>query len=186
MFALIVLTVVLLLLRQLSQTSRFYRSSPSANLKAFVPAKQNPLNYSACIQAKPQWVINEVVRLKALMPDVGCRAIATTFNRLHRDKSGMRVGISWCADKIYKHRHEIQVIRKHLKHRKPKPMPKNIIWATDLTTVTDENGKQLKVLAFIDHGTRSCLFLEYMTTISSTRITRYHREIWQTQMPANR
>ena len=113
----------------------------------------------------------------------------TTFNRLHRDKSGMTVSKSWCADKIHKYRYEIRVIRKHLKHRKPKPMPKNIIWATDLTTVTDENGNQLKVLAFIDHGTRSCLFLEYMTTISSIAVldtTRNYREVWQTKIPANR
>jgi len=30
---------------------------------------------------KPTWVVQRVIRLKALMPDAGCRRIATTFNR---------------------------------------------------------------------------------------------------------
>ena len=32
-------------------------------------------------QPKPAWVQREVIRLKALMPQAGCRLIAHTFNR---------------------------------------------------------------------------------------------------------
>lgn len=32
-------------------------------------------------QAKPAWVARQIVRLKALMPDAGCRVIASVFNR---------------------------------------------------------------------------------------------------------
>ena len=42
-----------------------------------------PLNQSAKIQPKPEWVVQEVLRLKALLPDAGCRTIATTFNRIY-------------------------------------------------------------------------------------------------------
>jgi len=113
MIALLILLMGILLYRQLNQKTRFYHSRPSANLKVSTPAKQNPLNYSACIQAKPQWVINEVIRLKALIPDVGCRTIATTFNRLHRDKYGMTVSKSWFAYKFYKYLIHIQYILTH-------------------------------------------------------------------------
>jgi hypothetical protein len=33
---------------------------------------------------KPDWVIEEIIRLKAFQPGAGVRAIAMTFNRLHR------------------------------------------------------------------------------------------------------
>ena len=46
--------------------------------RRFVPAAL------PCLRTrKPDWVIDEVVRLKALMSDAGCRRIADTFNRLH-------------------------------------------------------------------------------------------------------
>ena len=32
-------------------------------------------------QPKPRWVRNEVIKLKALMPQAGCRTIAHCFNR---------------------------------------------------------------------------------------------------------
>lgn len=32
-------------------------------------------------QTKPAWVTQEAVRLKALMPDAGCRTLARVFNR---------------------------------------------------------------------------------------------------------
>jgi hypothetical protein len=32
-------------------------------------------------QPKPAWVRREVIRLKALMPDAGCRTVAHVFNR---------------------------------------------------------------------------------------------------------
>lgn len=32
-------------------------------------------------QPKPTWVRNDIIRLKALMPNAGCRTIAHHFNR---------------------------------------------------------------------------------------------------------
>lgn len=37
---------------------------------------------------KPQWVVKEVLRIKALMgTQAGCRTVAQTFNRLHAPQS---------------------------------------------------------------------------------------------------
>ena len=47
---------------------------------------------------KPDWVVHEVLRLKALMgKQVGCRKVADTFNRLH---APTRVGKSFVSDTI--------------------------------------------------------------------------------------
>ncbi len=39
-------------------------------------------------QAKPAWVIREVIRLKALMPGVGPRTLALAFNRRYAYMEG--------------------------------------------------------------------------------------------------
>ena len=53
--------------------------------RRFVPAALPALRTH-----KPDWVVEEIVRLKALMPDAGCRRIADTFNRLHAAPCGDR------------------------------------------------------------------------------------------------
>ncbi len=35
---------------------------------------------------KPEWVRKKIIRLKALMPQAGCRSIAHAFNRLHEGR----------------------------------------------------------------------------------------------------
>jgi hypothetical protein len=47
---------------------------------------------------KPEWVVQEVLRLQALMgKSAGCRKVADTFNRLH---APTRVGKSFVSDTI--------------------------------------------------------------------------------------
>lgn len=82
---------------------------------------------------KPAWVRREVIRLKALMPDAGCRRIAGTFNRRFTVSQQMTVGTSYVADTVKKHQYEIQVMRRKIKHAKPKPVPCNLAWGLDLT-----------------------------------------------------
>ncbi|MCP3998942.1 MAG: transposase family protein [bacterium] len=60
-----------------------------------------------------------------------------------------------------------------MKHRKPRQLPKNLIWATDLTFVADELAdKPRPVLGLIDHGTRACLRLQQMRTKASIALIR--------------
>jgi len=121
---------------------------------------------------KPEWVRREVLYLYALMPKVGCRTIAATFNRLHHKKTGETVSKSYCYNLRIRHRHTIQQQRRILKNRIPKPMPKNIIWATDLTTITDSQNQRHQLLGIIDHGTRACLTLKTVQDKSTIRLLR--------------
>jgi len=110
-------------------------------------------------QAKPAWVMREVIRLKALMPNAGCRSIANIFNRRFTASRRMRVGKSFVADTIRRHRYEIEILRRKIKHRVPRALPRNLIWGLDLTGKTDEMGKLHMIFGLIDHGSRALLGL---------------------------
>jgi putative transposase len=129
---------------------------PQADRRGFLPP------------CKPFWVEKEVLRLKALMPDAGCRTIAAVFNRLHA-KRGMTVSKSWVAKVLKKNADNIREIRREIRKRKPRKQPKNIVWALDLTTMSAA-GKL--IFGIIDHGTRACLALRELPLNSSIAILR--------------
>ncbi|MFN0316687.1 MAG: integrase core domain-containing protein [Burkholderiales bacterium] len=107
------------------------------------------------------------MRLKALMPAAGCRTLSLVFNRRHALHRKMTVGKSFVADTVRKHRYEIQVIRRQIKHRPPPPLPRNVIWAMDLTGKGDSSGNLHAVLGVMDHGTRALLALVSLPSKSS-------------------
>jgi len=49
---------------------------------------------------KPEWVRREIIRLKALMPDAGCRTITHNFNRRFAERRHMTVGKTYVADTV--------------------------------------------------------------------------------------
>lgn len=110
-------------------------------------------------RAKPAWVIKEVIRLKALMPDAGCRTLTNIFNRRHAIGRRMTIGKSFVAGTLRRHRYEIEVMRRSLKHRVPPAMPRNLVWAMDLTGKTGTQGKLHTIFGLIDHGSRGLLTL---------------------------
>ena len=114
-------------------------------------------------QPKPAWVTREIIHLKALMPDAGCRRIADTFNRRHAHhreiRRRMTVGKSFVADTMRKHRYEIEIVRRRMKHRVPPALPRNLVWAMDLTGKTDAAGSIHSILGLLDHGSRGLLDL---------------------------
>ena len=79
-------------------------------------------------QPKPAWVRQEVIRLKALMSQAGCRIIAHTFNRKFAQNKQMTVSKTFVNETVKKHKYEIQILRKKIKNRKPKGVPKNLVW----------------------------------------------------------
>ncbi|MEJ2066308.1 MAG: integrase core domain-containing protein [Reinekea sp.] len=109
---------------------------------------------------KPQWVIDEVIYLKTVNPVLSGRKIADLFNRRFAISRNMTVSKSYVYDKLKQHRYQIQILRRHLKHKRPKALPKNIFWGLDLTTVADDKGNQHQILGIIDYGTRRCLCLQ--------------------------
>ncbi|MBZ0112917.1 MAG: integrase core domain-containing protein [Thermoanaerobaculia bacterium] len=119
---------------------------------------------------KPTWFLREVLRLKALMPGNGCRKTAATFNYLHRSKQES-VDKSYVARTIRNHGEEILRLRQELKNRRPRRLPRNLIWALDLTFVPTDS-KQQTVLGLIDHGSRACLALRELQTRRTIDILR--------------
>ncbi len=103
---------------------------------------------------KPDWVVQEVLRLKALMgKNAGCRKVADTFNRLH---SPTRVGKSFVSDTIRNHQYALLNISRELRNKPPAPVSVNSVWGIDLTFVRDHHGTPRPVLGAIDHGSRIC------------------------------
>jgi transposase InsO family protein len=121
---------------------------------------------------KPAWVREEIVRLKAQHPDAGCRLIAHTFNRQYAAR-GTKVGKSFVHAVIQKHHYEIEVLRRRLKHHKPRPVPRNLIWAIDLTGKHDAGGEAHSILGILDHGTRLNLTLEALVDKSTVSLLRH-------------
>ncbi|MDN5942988.1 MAG: integrase core domain-containing protein [Nitrospira sp.] len=116
---------------------------------------------------KPKWVKQEVIRLKALMPQAGCRTIAHTFNRRWRDRRDMTVSKTYVADTCRKHQYLIDEARRKLKHRVPRPIPRNRVWGCDLLVKTDTDGRAHLALAILDHASRACLRLQRLSEKSS-------------------
>jgi len=107
---------------------------------------------------KPEWVRLEIIRLKAMMPDKGCRKLAEIFNRLYGHR-GDTVGKTYVSGVLCKYRYEIEAQRKRVRNRRHKPTSLNRIWGLDLTFVTDEQAQSHPVLGMVDHGTRANLAL---------------------------
>ena len=134
------------------------------------PKEEKPAPYRR--PPKPPWVRTEVIRLKALMPQAGCRTIAQTFNRRFTHTKQMTVGKTFVSQAIRSYQYEIQVLRQKIKHRRPKPVPRNLIWGLDLTGKTDTHGKTHSLLGIVEHHSRANLTLSALkdkTTITLLR-----------------
>lgn len=119
-------------------------------------------------QAKPAWVRQEVIRLKALMREAGtCRAIADSFNRRFAEKRKMTVGRTFVNGVIRRHCYQIEVLGRQIKNAKPRAIPRNLVWGVDLTGKTTLNGKTQLVLAILEHASRAALWLEALQSKSS-------------------
>lgn len=123
-------------------------------------------------QRKPDWVIKETIRLKALHANDGCRRITEHFNRLHAGQHGMTVSKSWVAGILKKHEYEIRALRQRIKHRQGKPGERNREWGLDLTGKTDTAEHLHMILGILDHGSRANLNLTVLKRKTSIAILR--------------
>ena len=119
---------------------------------------------------KPKWVRQEVIRLKALMPQAGCRTIAHCFNRRWTVRRDMTVSKTYVADTCRRHQYLIYETRRKLKHRIPRPIPRNRTWGCDLLAKTDQYGHPHLALAIVEHASRACLRLQQLSDKSSWRL----------------
>ncbi|WP_059424632.1 hypothetical protein [Sulfuricella sp. T08] len=120
---------------------------------------------------KPAWVTREIIRLKVLMPDAGCRTLSLVFNRRHAASRKMTVGKTFVADALRRHRYEIEVMRRKLKHRVPPALPCNLVWAMDLTGKGDAAENMHMIFGLIDHGSRALLSLTALPDKCSREVT---------------
>ena len=134
------------------------------------PINAPPVSYR--FVKKPEWVPKELIRMKALMPLSSCRVLAASFNRRFAHKE-MSVCKTYVNVTIRRHEYEIRVSRKKLKHRKPKPMPLNRVWAIDLTGKQDTGGKLHNILGLVEHGSRANLCLHGLLDKASITLLRY-------------
>jgi len=122
---------------------------------------------------KPAWVREEVIRLKALMPEAGCRTVSHCFNRRFSSRTQMTVGKTFVADTVRRNQYAILRVRRRLKHRVPRPVPRNLIWGMDLAVKTDAQGTQHVVLAVLDHASRACLCLRQLSDKSTLTLLQH-------------
>lgn len=125
---------------------------------------------------KPEWLKYEIVRLKAVMPQAGCRAIADICNRRFAASRNVTVGKTFVHQTLQRHDHEIQVLRRSLKHAKPANVPRNLIWGVDLTGKTDAQGRLHWLLGILDHGSRAVLNLRALRDKTSLTLLASLRE----------
>ena len=142
--------------------SRLFGQQPLGYRRAGPPSRTFPRT-----PAKPEWVRREIIRLKALLPLAGCRAISDIFNRRFAAKSRMTVGKTFVAELIRQHRYEIEVVRKDIRRARPRSVPKNLVWALDLTGKATLDGRTRIVLGVLEHASRAALWLEALETKSS-------------------
>lgn len=106
------------------------------------------------------------------MLHAGCRTIAHHFNRRWASRRQVTVGKSYVAMTLRKHQYLILDARRTLKHRVPRPLPRNRIWGCDLLVKTDQRGTAHLGLAIVDHATRACLRLQRLSNKSSWTLLR--------------
>ncbi len=119
---------------------------------------------------KPAWVRKEVMRLKALLPRAGCRAVADCFNRRFAERRKVTVGKTFVSDLIRTHGYEIKVLRRGIRRAKPRRVPRNLVWALDLTGKGTLDGSTRMILGILEHASRAALWLEALESKSSWRL----------------
>ena len=120
---------------------------------------------------KPEWVRQEIIRLSAQGPDLGCRHLAAIFNRRCAMR-GMTVGKTYVSAVIRRHHHEIRIARRAIRRRKLGPGPQNRVWAMDLTGKTDNHGNLHPILGILDQGSRADLVLSVLPNRSTAALLR--------------
>ena len=94
----------------------------------------NPQYYKN--RKKAEWVINEVIRLKAFHNQAGCRHIADIFNYRYENHrlTPETVGKTFVAAAIKNHLYDIQILRRGIKSKPAHDIPFNKVWGIEKST----------------------------------------------------
>jgi len=149
----------------------YLKVKPSQNINNYYSRKTVNPSHGYKNAPKPPWVAKEVLKLKALSNE-GCRSVTYMFNRRYSDSRNMTVSKTYVAYTIKKQQYEIQVLRRKIKHKRPRNIPINKIWTMDLTFLTNRSKSQIAILGIIDHQSRLSLKLSQLQTKSTINILR--------------
>jgi transposase InsO family protein len=122
--------------------------------------KKRPSHYRT--QKKPQWVVEKVIRMKAINPTLSHYLISQLFNATHDTQS---VSSTFVGYTLRDYAYELKVLTKALKNRPVKSVLFNATWGMDLTFV---NGEPL--LGVVEHHSRKLLTLIPLKQKSSVEI----------------
>ena len=159
----------LLLIFLLGLSRRGIATSKSPRRPRHFPRTCEPS--TACTSRKPDWVRRELIRLKAHLPDFGCRKLAGLFNNLH-SAHGMTVSKSFVYEVLKQHMYEVLQLRRLLKNRIPSALPCNHTWGLDMTGKMDDQRNIHSILGIVDHGSRKALCLLPLRDQSTIAILR--------------
>lgn len=165
----LLLLLAFLFLRLLRRRHRFAGRMATIPLDAMRVTLRAPWRRT---QSKPRWVGDEIVRMRAFAPRLGYKKLAEAFNRRFADEFGVSISASTVRRILIKRRADVIALRREVRNRVPREVPKNSTWGLDLTTVTDTTKTQRLVLGLVDHGTRACLALSELRDRRTLTILR--------------
>ena len=166
------------LLRSCVQRFLIRFSTPSQPLHGYKHLRSTGRNDHCHSPKKPEWLKGEIIRIKAIMPQAGCRSIADICNRRFSASRKVTVGKTYVHQILQQHDYEIQILRRNLKHAKPKTVPRNLIWGIDLSGKTDMRGNLHFLFGILDHGSRALLHLQALhNKTSRTLLDCLHQTI---------
>lgn len=176
----LLLLAIIKLLQSLIQNFLLGFSAPvfcrHSHKKTYPANRKNHL-YS---KQKPEWIKQEIIRLKAIMPQAGCRSIADICNRRFAASRNITVGKTYVHQVLQQHDYDIQILRRNLKHAPPKVVPRNRIWGIDLTGKTDTQKNLHALLGILDHGSRALLHLQALHNKTSQTLIACIKEVART------
>jgi transposase InsO family protein len=116
---------------------------------------------------KPQWVVDAIIRLKALQPKASNRVMAAQFNRLYAAPRRMTISSSYVHYTVRENQLAILRKRREMKAQLPSPQPCNAVWGIDMSGKPDTAGKLHMMLGILDHGSRKALALSALPNKTS-------------------
>lgn len=133
----------------------------------------------SCKAPKPDWVREEVIRMKTLMPDAGCRSIELIFNRRFARTHGVTVGKTYVARVLSAHRYAARARERGAGRSRPRSWPHNTRWGMDLTAIRGKDGRRYWIVGIIEYRSRALLVLAALVRKTAAAIERVLAEAFR-------
>ncbi len=129
-----------------------------------LPLQKDFIPYTPNNRKKPLWVKKEIIKIKAINPNLSHRIIATIFNDKFQSEY---VGKTYVGYTLKNHFYEILELRKKFKNKSPYKIQFNRVWGMDLTFIYKK-----PILGVVEHNSRKLLALVPLHQKSSIAILK--------------